>query len=217
MPDTPIGPDYIIPEDYIIRDLASLRIRYGEVSAPALAKEVDYLHPHYQAFIRAAPFVVLATVGPGSPEVTPRGDAAGFVAIDDEKTLLLPDRRGNNRIDNLRNIVGDPRVSLLFLVPGVGETLRVNGTAEISVDPALLARFEVNGKLPATVLVIRVKTVFFQCAKALVRSKLWDPETRIARSALPSNGTILAALTQAKIGGAAYDAAAPERLRATLY
>ncbi len=155
-----------------------MRALYGEVSAPALAKQVDYLHPHYQAFIRAAPFAVLATVGAASPEVTPRGDHKGFVEIADANTLLLPDRRGNNRIDNLRNIIADPRVSLLFLIPGIGETLRVNGTARISIDPALVTRFAINGKPPASVLVIDVATVFFQCAKALVRSKLWDPRTQ---------------------------------------
>ncbi len=210
-------PDTSMPPDYLIRDEASLRALYGEVSAPALRKEIDYLHPHYAAFVRAAPFAVLATVGAVSTDLTPRGDAPGFVEIADEKTLLLPDRRGNNRIDNLRNILVDPRVSLLFLIPGIGETLRVNGTAEISVDPELLARFAIDGKPPATVLVVRVKTVFFQCAKALVRSKLWDPDRRIPRSALPSNGTILAALTEQEVGGEAYDEAAPARLLATLY
>lgn len=208
-------PDANPPSPFVIRDLAALQALYGEVSTAALQKEVDYLHPHYQAFIRAAPFAVLASVG-HSTELTPRGDAPGFVTIEDEKTLLLPDRRGNNRIDNLRNIVADPRVSLLFLIPGVGETLRVNGTAEISTDPELLARFIVSGKAPVTVLVIRVATVFFQCAKALVRSKLWDPATRIPRSALPSNGTILAALTGKDVARA-YDEAAPKRLLETLY
>ena len=209
-------PDSVSSSPFIIRDEAALLALYGEVSQPALKKQVDYLHPLYQDFIRASPFAVLASVG-ASTELTPRGDAPGFVAIEDEKTLLLPDRRGNNRIDNLRNIVADPRVSLLFLIPGIGETLRVNGTAEISIEPALLDRFAINGKPPASVLVIRVNAVFFQCAKALVRSGLWDPETQIARSSLPSNGTILAALTGAKVGGAAYDAAAPARLLATLY
>lgn len=213
----PFTTPYIPDPAHVVQDLASLLAHYGEISAPAIAKQVDHLHPHYQSFIRAAPFVVLASVGPGSPELTPRGDPAGFVEIEDQHTLLLPDRRGNNRIDNLRNIVADPRVSLLFLIPGIGETLRVNGTAQISTDPALLARFELNGKQPATVLVVRVATVFFQCAKALVRSKLWDPDSRIPRSALPSNGTILAAITKKPDTAEDYDRAAPARLLATLY
>ena len=135
-------------DDYIIRDLQSLRAIYGEPSGGAVAKEVDYLHPHYQALIRAAPFAVLATAGERFVDATPRGDGPGFVTIEDEHTLLLPDRRGNNRVDGLRNILHDPRVALLFLVPGVSETLRVNGRAEISIEPGLLERFIHAGKLP---------------------------------------------------------------------
>ncbi len=179
-------------------------------------KEVPTLHPHYQAMIRAAPFCALATVG-AMVDVTPRGDAPGFVEIADERTLLLPDRRGNNRIDSLRNVLADPRVALLFLIPGVGETLRVNGRAEISVDPALLARFAVDGKLPRSVLVVHVLTVFFQCSRAVVRAELWNPDRRIARSDLPSTGTILKDLSAAKVGGAEYDAALAARVQATLY
>jgi PPOX class probable FMN-dependent enzyme len=203
-------------QDHIIRDLAALRAIYGEPAGAALSKQVDHLHPHYQALIRAAPFCVLASVG-ATVEITPRGDAPGFVAIEDEHTLLLPDRRGNNRIDNLRNIVMDPRVSLLFLIPGVSETLRVVGTAQISVDPALLARFVVNNQLPRSVLVVRVQYCFFQCAKALMRSRLWDPAAQVARESLPSNGTILADITQGAIAAAEYDRIGPQRLRDTMY
>lgn len=202
--------------DHIIRDLASLRAIYGEPAGAAVSKQVDHLHPHYQSLIRASPFCVLATVG-DTVEITPRGDAPGFVEIADAHTLLLPDRRGNNRIDNLRNILRDPRVSLLFLIPGVGETLRVIGTAQISVDPALLARFVVNNQLPRSVLVVTVESCFFQCAKALMRSKLWDPATQIARDSLPSNGTILADITRGEFDGAAYDKIAPQRLKDTMY
>ena len=203
-------------QDHIIRDAATLRALYGPPSEGSLRKQVDYLHPHYQALIRAAPFAVLASVG-DTVELTPRGDDPGFIAIEDDKTLLLPDRRGNNRIDNLRNIVADPRVSLLFLIPGIGETLRVVGTAEISVDPALLARFVVNGKPPRTVLVVHVTACFFQCSKAVVRSGLWDVDRQIDRATLPSNGTILHDLSQGRIDGPTYDQTGPARLIETLY
>ncbi|WP_020206903.1 MULTISPECIES: pyridoxamine 5'-phosphate oxidase family protein [Cupriavidus] len=202
---------------YAITTLAELEARYGDAGEASLAKEVDYLHPHYRAFIEAAPLCLLSTVGGKYAECSPRGDAPGFVQVLDERTLLLPDRRGNNRIDSLRNIVADPRVGLLFVIPGVNETIRVAGTATISVDPALIARCVVDGKAPATVLVIAIESVFFQCARALVRSKLWAPETQVARDRLPSNGTILATLTRDAIDGTAYDAAQPARMRQTLY
>ena len=202
--------------DHIIRDVASLRALYGEPAGAAVTKQVDHLHPHYQALIKASPFCVLATVGE-TVEITPRGDAPGFVEIQDAHTLLLPDRRGNNRIDNLRNIVEDPRVTLLFLIPGVGETLRVVGTAVISVDPALLARFVVNNQLPKSVLVVKVQYCFFQCAKALMRSRLWEASAQIERTALPSNGRILEDITKGEFDGAAYDKIAPQRLKDTMY
>jgi PPOX class probable FMN-dependent enzyme len=203
--------------DHIITDEASLRALYGMPSEAAVLKQVDHLHPHYQAMIRAAPFAVLATSGPNGVDTTPRGDAPGFIEIVDDRTLLLPDRRGNNRIDALRNILANPNVSLLFLIPGVGETLRVNGRATICTDPALLARFVINGKEPASVLVIRVTTVFFQCAKAVIRSRLWDPAAQVPKGAVPSSGTILKDMTSGKIGGEQYDRDLPGRLAATLY
>lgn len=200
-----------------ITDLDTLQARYGTPAPNSLTKEVDYLHPHYRAFVEAAPFVVLATSGPQGLDASPRGDGPGFVVIEDDRTLLLPDRRGNNRIDSLRNIVADPRVALLFLVPGVGETLRVNGQAEISVEPALLARFAVDDKPPRSVLRVRVETVFFQCSRAIVRSALWDPDARVDRASLPSAGQILGALSAGTLDGERYDRELPERVRATLY
>ena len=161
--------------------------------------------------------MVLATAGPGGLDASPRGDPAGFVVVENPKTLLLPDRRGNNRVDSLANIVSDPRVALLFLIPGIGETLRVNGRADISIEPALLQRFAVDGKEPRSVLVVHVETVYFQCSRAIARSRLWDPATRIERSRLPSTGTILASLSNASIDGQAYDATQDERVKATLY
>ncbi len=204
-------------EQHLIRDPAVLERLYGTPTETSIAKEVDHVHPLYRPFIEAAPFFVLATGGPGGLDASPRGDGAGFVVVEDAHTLLIPDRRGNNRVDSLRNLLDDPRIALLFLVPGVGETLRVNGTATISVDPALLERFAVDGKQPRSVLVVAVETVFFQCSRALVRSGLWNPEKHVPRASLPSGGTILATLSAGRVGGAEYDAALPARLRTTLY
>ena len=200
-----------------IADVDALERIYGKPAAASVLKEVDYIHPHYRAFIEAAPFMVLATAGPGGLDVSPRGDPAGFVAVEDEKTLLIPDRRGNNRIDSLRNIVTDPRVALLFMIPGAGETLRVNGQAAILNDPALLERFAVDGKLPRTVLEVHVDTVFFQCSRAILRSRLWEGETHIDRHTLPSLGRILEDLSKSAIDGGQYDRELPGRLRTTMY
>lgn len=209
--------DATMPEPHLITDEGVLDALYGAPSEPALRKEVDYIAPVYRAFIEAAPFVALATAGPGGLDVSPRGDPPGFVAVADERTLLIPDRRGNNRIDSLRNLMHDPRLALLFLIPGVGETLRVNGRGAISIAPELLTRFPAQGKLPRSVIVVSVERVYYQCQKALVRSELWNPAKHLPRSALPSSGTILAALTDGAVGGAAYDAAYPKRLRETIY
>ncbi len=169
-----------------INDLATLEQLYGKPAAPSVFKEVSYIHPAYRPFIEAAPFAALSTVGPDGMDVSPRGDPAGFIHIEDEKTLLLPDRRGNNRIDSLRNILHDNRVALLLLIPGIGETLRINGRAEIVVAPAVLQRFAHRNQLPRSVLRIRVEAVFFQCSRAILRSGLWEEGSRLERSALPS-------------------------------
>ena len=204
-------------EEHRIADVATLERLYGAPSGPSLEKEVDYIHPHYRALIAASPFVVLATYGPDGMDVSPRGDPAGFVAVEDEKTLLVPDRRGNNRIDSMRNIISNPHVALLFLIPGVGETLRVNGRAHISIAPELIERFSMGDKAPRSVLVVHVDTVFFQCSKALVRSKLWDAGRHVDRKSLPSTGKFLGDLSQSRIVAEDYDKGAPERLRTTLY
>ena len=203
--------------DHLVTTADQLEQHYGEVFPPAIVKEIDHVNAHYRAFIEAAPFFVLASVGPEGVDCSPRGDAPGFVRVTDERTLMIPDRRGNNRIDSLRNIVRDPRVSLLFLIPGVGETFRVIGRAEISTDPALLESFVFAGKMPRAVIVVSVERVYFQCSKAIIRSKLWEAETKVDRASLPSNGTILAAITEGREGGEAYDRAYPERLRQTIY
>ncbi len=204
-------------EDHRITDVESLEKLYGAPSGAAVEKEIDYLHPHYQRLIAASPFFVLATGGPDGMDASPRGDAPGFVEVGDEKTLLIPDRRGNNRVDSLRNIIADPRVALLFLIPGVGETLRVNGRAEISTDPALLERFSVEGKQPRSVIVVHVDTVFFQCARAIFRSKLWDPARHLERRSLPSLGTIVADVSKGSFDAKQYDEGLYERLRGALY
>ncbi len=202
---------------HAITTLDALQALFGPVGEASIRKEVGYVHPHYRAVIEASPFAVLGTVGPEGLDVSPRGDPPGFVHVQDERTLLLPERRGNNRIDSLRNIVADPRVALLFLVPGVGETLRVNGRATISVAPTLLERFAMNGQLPKCVLVIAVETVLFQCARAIARSALWSPVDSTAPRPVPTPGQMLEALTQAGIDGQAYDRDLPERQRTTLY
>jgi PPOX class probable FMN-dependent enzyme len=204
-------------EAHQITDVAELERLYGAPSGAAVEKEIDYIHPHYRAMIAASPFMVLATGGPEGLDTSPRGDPAGFVAVEDDKTLLIPDRRGNNRVDSLRNIITNPHVALLFLIPGVGETLRVNGRAIISTAPTLLERFSVGGRQPRSVIVVRVDSVFFQCSRALWRSKLWDPAQHIERSNLPSLGTMIEDISQARIKAEKYDNGLYERLKTELY
>ncbi len=184
-----------------------------------LRKVMPRLEATSRAFIAAAPFCVLATCGRHGPHATPRGDAPGFVAALDDATLALPDRRGNNRIDALRDLLDDPRVALLFLVPGVPEALRVNGAARITADPALKARFAERGKEPATVLLIAVREVYMQCAKAAVRARLWGGRDGAAArpAAVPSMGELLAAHTGGMVDPAQYDRDAPARIAETLY
>jgi len=204
-------------DDHIIRDVAALEALYGAVNETSSLKEFTYLHPSYAAFIKASPFAVLATAGAHGLDASPRGDGPGFVEIVDDKTLLLADRRGNNRIDSLRNVLQSPYVALLFLVPGIGETLRVNGRAEITIDPELIARFTIHDKPPRSLLRIQIDSVFFQCSRALIRSELWNPDRQLPRSALPSTGEILAAVTHDRIDAETYDRELPPRLKATLY
>ena len=199
-----------------ITTVAQLEELYGQVLPTSLAKEVGRLTPEYRAMIAASPFFALATSGPGGLDCSPRGDAAGFVEVLDDATLLIPDRRGNNRLDSLHNILADPRVALLFLIPGIGHTLRVNGTARLVRDDALAARFAVREKAPTLVVVVTVQSVYFQCPKALVRSDLWNPEKFRAPSDVPTAGAIMAGIAEG-FDGKAYDDAYPERLRTTLY
>jgi PPOX class probable FMN-dependent enzyme len=200
-----------------VTSIAELDALYGPAVEASIVKEANWVTPEYQRFVEAAPFVALATSGPEGMDCSPRGDGPGFVRVADGKTIMIPDRRGNNRIDSLRNIVTDPRVGLLFLIPGIGETLRINGRAAIVTDPALCESFTVEGKAPRSVIVITVDSVYFQCGKAIIRSRLWHADAQIERKTLPSAGQILAAMSENRVGGEAYDQAYPERLKATLY
>ena len=201
----------------LITSMDQLRALYGDPTDVSIAKEIDHVSDHYRAFIEAAPFFALATVGPEGLDCSPRGDAPGFVRVAAPKTLLVPDRRGNNRIDSLRNIMRDPRVALMFLIPGIGETIRVDGRATLSIDPELLVSFVVNGKTPQCVIVVSVEHVFYQCTKAIVRSHLWDPARHVDRKTLPTAGTILAGVTAGRLGGAEHDKGHAERTLAKLY
>jgi uncharacterized protein len=203
--------------DHLVTTTEQLDALYGEKMPTSVIKEIDHISDGYRKLIESAPFVTVATSGPEGLDCSPKGDAPGFVRILDDKTLAIPDRPGNNRIDGFRNIVRDPRIALLFLIPGVGETLRVNGRALISIDPELMKSFAVNGKLPRCVLIVHIESIYFHCSKAIVRSKLWDPATQIDRKSLPSTGTIIAELSQGKLGGEKYDREAPERIKAQLY
>ena len=197
--------------------IAELEALYGPTSPVSLAKETRHLTPAYQRMLEASPFMAVATAGPGGLDCTPRGDPAGrLLVVLDDRTLAIPDRRGNNRLDTLRNIIADPRVGLLFLIPGVNETLRINGRASISTDRALIKRFDMDGKLPRSVVLVAIDAVYFQCARALVRARLWDDTTMVDRKTLPTAGEMTRAAAP-DFDAAAYDAALPARQAATLY
>ena len=201
----------------VIETVEQLEAIYGAVGDASTVKVADHVTPLYRVFIEKAPFAALATIGPEGIDCSPRGDLPGFVRIHDPKTLMLPDRRGNNRVDSLRNIVRDPRVSLMFLVPGSGNAVRANGRAHLSIDPELLASFKVEGKAPRSVMVMNVDEIYFQCARAIVRSDLWNPAKHISPKDLPSPGQILASMSDNKVGGDEYDRAWPERARKSLW
>jgi uncharacterized protein len=200
-----------------ITSIEELEKLYDKQRLASGVKEIDYISDDYRVFIDKSPFVIIATVGPEGLDCSPRGDPAGFVRVRDRKTVLIPDRRGNNRLDSLRNIVRDPRISLLFMIPGIGNTLRINGRAEIYDDPALCAEFEMQGKLPRTVLSVTTDSVYYQCPKALVRSRLWSADAQIPRSELPSMGAILEKLSKGGIDAVEFDKAYPARLKAEIY
>ena len=209
------------PAPHQVRNLADLAALYGQPSETSLRKESPVLTPAYRAMLAASPLVVLASSGPGGLDASPRGDPGSALVVQDERTLLLPDRRGNQRLDSLRNLVDDPRVALLCLIPGRNETLRINGRATLSSDPALRQRLAMDGKLPITVLVIHIEVVYFQCARALQRAQLWNPAAWPDLGQQPTAGQLLAGGSghgfTTPFDGAAYDAALPLRQRDSLY
>ncbi len=195
---------------------SELRTVYGEPSPRSQQKVLDHLDRHCRRFIALSPFCVLSTAGAdGRADVSPRGDVPGFVAAPDERTLLIPDRPGNNRTDSLRNVLAQPHVGLLFLVPGMNETLRVSGTAEIVTDADVLAPLSMKGRPPVSVLRVTVERAFLHCAKALIRAKLWVPSAQVERSSFPTYGQMLADQipgADAAAIDASLDAAARDRL-----
>jgi len=206
--------------DTVIGSVAELSALYGEPVPTAITKEVDGLVPLHQRFIEMSPFLVMSTSGPGGLDCSPRGDPAGLVTVVDDRTLHLPDRRGNNRLDSLRNLVIDPRIGLLFMIPGIGITLRVNGTATLLADDELRQRYAMGDKLPALVINIAVETVYTQCPKALVRAGLWADDARRSHdgsSPVPTVGQIMEQITSGEFDAAEYDRAYPQRLADTIY
>ena len=197
-----------------IEDEAALRALYGVPKPTSTRKVAARLTPAYRAWVEASRFAVLATVGPEGVDASPRGDDGPVVRVADERTLLLPDWRGNDRIDSLRNVVRDGRVSLMFMAPGSGNVVRVVGRARLSADPDLLAGFERRGATPRSVMVIAVAEVYFQCARAVLRSRLWSGEPT---PGLPTAGDMLAEASMGEEGGADYDAAWAERARRTMW
>ena len=196
----------------IVQDIAEIRERYGEPQERTIKKQLPRLEKHSRAFIALSPFLVIASTGPsGLCDASPKGDAPGFVQVLDDETLLIPDRLGNNRVDTIGNLLERPGVGLIFFVPGLNETLRVNGRARITTDPALLEPLAVNGKVPRSGILVAAEEVYFHCGKALIRSDLWNPEKQLSRSEFPSLGRVLAD----QIGGMSVEEA--ERATAESY
>jgi len=203
--------------DFDIQTSEDLLRRFEPPKEASLVKELDFVDANYAAWIAASPFLVLCTAGGTGLDASPRGDPAGFVRVLDSKTLLIPDRRGNNRLDSLRNLLSDPRLALLFLIPGLGETLRVNGRARLNTDPAVLSSFAVQGSTPKLVIVVAVEAVYFQCSRAVLRAELWNPERHLVRTSLPTPGKILGDATAGQVDAATYDRELPGRVLSTLY
>lgn len=200
-----------------IETLDALCELYGPVNPNSLAKETPHLTPEYQKWIEAAPFFALASIGPGGLDCSPRGDAKGQAfQVVDNKTLVVPDRRGNNRLDTLKNIIADPRVALLFLVPGINEALRINGNAHITTNPEILERFAVEDKLPVSAIVVDIETVYFQCARAMKRAQLWDISSQISRNEVPTAGQMSKG-AQPEFDAETYDGDLQARQAKTLY
>jgi PPOX class probable FMN-dependent enzyme len=198
-----------------VTDVSELRALYGQPMGLAVKKSLRRLDRHCREFIRLSPFLLVSTQGPDGADISPRGDPPGFVSVEDDGAILIPDRPGNNRVDTLENILHNPRVGIIFLVPGLNETLRINGVAEIVVGPELRSLAHMD-RVPKTAIRLRIEEVFFHCAKALIRSKLWDPESRVAKGSLPPLGVILADQI-ADVDGEAETAAIENAYRTRLY
>lgn len=199
-----------------ITTIADLESHYGEALATTWAKETPVINEAYRRLIEAAPFFALSSIGPDGMDCSPRGDGPGCVHILNERTIAFADRRGNNRLDTLRNIVQDPRVALLFLIPGWNEALRINGRAYVTADEDLRQRFEMKGKLPATIVVIEIDTMYFQCARAIKRARLWDAEAKQNPADLPRAGELVKSVIN-EFDAEAYDGGLQERQAKTLY
>ena len=202
-------------DPYAITTAEQLAEHYAPPRELVLKKVADRIDPRTADFIKASPFCLLATFGARGPHCTPRGDAPGFLDVLDEKTLALPDRRGNNRIDALRDVLDNPAVALLFLVPGAGETLRIAGQARLTADPALRARYTVQDQAPATIMLIEVQEVFMQCQRAILRSKLWGDRRRAEGA--PTGGQLLEAHTKGLVEAESYDRDRAPQVSAILY
>lgn len=206
--------------NYLVQNASELTALYNPPRERSVRKQMDYLDEYSRSFIAASPLLIIGTQGKPPDRVadtSPRGDVPGFVRVVDDRTVLIPDRPGNNRLDTLQNIVANPVVGLLFLVPGLPETFRVNGEAAISHDPALLVSFAVQGKLPRTILVVKVKEAFIHCSRALVRADVWNPAKFAQPGAVPSFGTILAAHTGGFVDAKTVDEENKTRTLQTLY
>lgn len=200
----------------LITSVEQLREIYKKPSEASLVKVTATLTPEYRSMIEASPFVALSTVGPEGLDCSPRGDVDGVVRIENERTVMLPDWRGNNRVDSLENIVRDPRVALMFLIPGSTSVMRINGKAVVSVDPELLNSFQMDGKHPRSVTVVTIDEVYFQCARAVMRSELWNPERFQASENLPTPGQMLKA-AKSDFDQQTYDKEWPERAKTTMW
>ena len=199
-----------------VTSIEQLETLYGQAMPTSIGKETDTINPYYRKLIESAPFFAIASCGEKGLDVSPRGDPAGFVRILDRHTIAVPDRRGNNRLDTLRNIVKNPSVALLFLVPGLEMTLRYNGRAHLSIEPVLLESFSVDGKPPASVIVVELDTLFFQCARALKRAKLWDASMQVDPKDMPTAGQ-LAKSVMPNFDAEGYDEEREERQNNSLY
>jgi PPOX class probable FMN-dependent enzyme len=200
----------------IISTIEELKAIYGEVTEASTAKVTSSLTPAYRRMLEMSPFVALATVGPEGMDCSPRGDRGAVVRVEDDKTLALPDWRGNNRVDSLLNIVRDPRVALMFLIPGSTSVMRINGRAVVSVAPDLLDSFEMDGRHPRSVVVITIEEAYFQCARAVMRADMWNPQLQIAANDLPTPGEMLKAAKQ-DFDRETYDREWPERAAKTMW